>query len=294
MGTQKRFTSKDLTLELDQMRKRLLVSNHSEQTVKNYIRSVKYLVDYLLKHPKESSIEDITDYLYYQKHERQIAWRTMKLYVAGIRWYYRNIEYNESLAEKIPYPREEKKLPQIISREELNKLFLGSLNQKHRVMLVLLYSSGLRRNELLNLKAEDIITQDGKFRIRINQSKGKKDRYTVLSKRLLIELREYYKIYRPVNYLFNGNRKGKKMSSGNVRYILTKALKRSGLKKHINLHTLRHCFASHALEDGINILTLQNLLGHSSLKTTLLYLHVSDTPLRKGFSPLDHWNQYNL
>jgi len=269
MKTQKRFTSKDLSLELDQMKKRLLVSNHSEQTVKNYIRSVRYLVDYLSKHPKNCSIEDITDYLYYQQHERKVAWRTMKLYVAGIRWYYRNIEYNESLAEKIPYPREEKKLPQI-------------------------YSSGLRRNELLNLKEQDIITQDGKFRIRINQSKGKKDRYTVLSKRILIELREYYKIYRPVNYLFNGNRKGEKMSSGNVRYILTKALKRSGLKKHINLHTLRHCFASHALEDGINILTLQNLLGHSSLKTTLLYLHVSDTPLRNGFSPLDHWNKYNL
>lgn len=294
MKKQDDFSIRDLDPQLDQMKKRLVASNHSEQTVRNYIRSVIYMSSYLSMHPKDITIADITDYLYYQKHENSISWRTMKLYVAGIRWYYRHIEYNEELAKKIPYPREEQHLPEILSREDLNKLFWGCLNQKHRVMLRLLYSSGLRRNELINLKLTDIITGDGKFKIRITNSKGKKDRYTVLSKRILIELREYYKNYNPIKYLFNGRVKGKPMSAGGLRHVLTKAIKRSGLKKYINIHILRHCFASHALEDGISIKTLQSVLGHSSIKTTLIYLHVSDVPLFKAFSPLDNWSKYNL
>jgi len=294
MKVQKIFSIADLDPQLEQMKKRLVASNHSDQTVNNYVRSVVYMSSYLSKHPRDTSIEDITDYLYFQKHENTISWRTMKLYVAGLRWYYRHIEYNQSLAEKIPYPKEELHLPEILSREDLNRLFAGCYNQKHRVMLRLIYSSGLRRNELINLKLTDIITGDGKFKIRINNSKGKKDRYTVLSKRILTELREYYKNYNPIKYLFNGRIKGEPMSAGGLRHVLTKAIERSGLNKYVNIHLLRHCFASHALEDGISIKTLQSVLGHSSIKTTLIYLHVSDVPLFKAFSPLDNWSKYNL
>ena len=294
MKAQEIFSIEDLNPQLEQMKKRLVASNHSNQTVKNYIRSVVYMSNYLSKHPRDTSIEDITDYLYYQKHENTISWRTIKLYVAGLRWFYRHIEYNETLAEKIPYPKEEIHLPEILSREDLNRLFNGCYNQKHRVILRLIYSSGLRRNELINLKLTDIITGDGKFKIRINNSKGKKDRYTVLSKRIVTELREYYKNYSPIKYLFNGRIKGEPMSAAGLRHILTKAIEYSGLKKYVNIHLLRHCFASHALEDGINIKTLQAVLGHSSIKTTLIYLHVSDIPLFKAFSPLDNWSKYNL
>ena len=294
MESQEIFSIESLRPQLEQMKKLLLSSNHSEQTVNNYVRSVIYMSEYLSIHPKDVSIGDITDYLYYQHHENSISWRTMKLYVAGLRWYFRNIEYNPGLALKIPYPKEEHSLPVILSREDLNKLFNGCRNQKHRVILRLLYSSGLRRNEILNLKIEDIITGDGKYKIRINKSKGKKDRYTVLSSRMLIELRTYYKNYSPVTYLFNGRKKGEPLSAAAIRHILTKARKISGLKKYVNIHILRHCFASHALEDGINIKTLQSLLGHSSIKTTMIYLHVSDIPLFKAFSPFDNWSKYNL
>lgn len=294
MVAQARFSIEQVKPALEQLEKRLISSNHSEQTVNSYVRSVTYIGKYLLKHPRDLTIEEITDYLYYQKHEKSISWRTMKLYVAGLRWYYKHIENNNKLALRIPYPREEKSLPNILSREELSRLFLGCLNQKHRTMLRLLYSSGLRRNELLNLKIEDIITQDGKFRIRINRSKGNKDRYTVLSKRILVDLQEYYKNYHPQNFLFNGRQKGSQMSAAGLRHILTKAVKISGLKRYVNLHILRHCFASHSLEDGMNIKSLQAILGHSDIKTTMIYLHVSDIPLFKAFSPLDNWSKYNL
>lgn len=294
MERNEKISKEELGSLLEQMRRRLLVSNHSEQTVRNYVRSVKYMCKFTHRYPKYTSIEEITDFLYYQQHEKSRKWRTMKLYVAGLRWYYKNIESNVDLAKKIPYPREEHSLPIILSREELNRLFFGCINQKHRTMLRLMYSSGLRRNELLNLRIEDIITDDGKLRIRINHSKGNKDRYTVLSERMLIELREYYKNYHPITYLFNGRSKGKPMSAGGLRHILTNAVNLSGLKKYVNLHILRHCFASHSLEDGMNIKTLQAVLGHSDIKTTMIYLHVSEIPLFKAFSPFDNWNKYNL
>jgi site-specific recombinase XerD len=157
------------------------------------------------------------------------------------------------LAMQIPYPKEKPSLPQVLSREELTRLFDACLNPKHRVMFRLLYSSGLRRGEILRLTTDDLITKDGKCQIRINCSKGNKDRYTVLSRKVLIELREYYLSYRPKKYLFNGRYKGTPMTPTGLRHALNGAVKRAGINKEVNLHILRHCFASHALEEGINL-----------------------------------------
>jgi len=288
MKNENEITVKDLTALLEKMKKRLSVSNHSEQTIVNYLRAVEYLCKYTGKAPQETEIDEVTDYLYQLQYFKFRAWRTIKIYVAGLRWYYTNMLDDEEFAFKIPYPREEKDLPVVISRNELYKLFSACDNPKHKIMLMMVYASGLRRNELLNLKIEDIDTADGKFRIRINRSKGNRDRYTVLSKTLLPQLREYYKNYRPQIYLFNGSRKGEPMTASGLRHALKMAVKKAGIKK-INLHILRHCFASHALEDGMNIRTLQEILGHQSLKTTMIYLHVSEVPLFKGFSPFDNW-----
>lgn len=284
------FTVKQLSDLLDKMKKRLLVGNHSQQTVRNYLRALEYLCKYTGKNPNDIDIDEITDWLYNLQYHKLRAWRTIKIYVAGLRWYYTNIANNEEFAFQIPYPKEEKDLPIVCSRDELFKLFNASLNLKHKVMLMLLYSSGMRRNELLNLKIEDIDTRDEKRRIRINGGKGHKDRYTVLSDKLLIELRKYFKIYKPEIYLFNGVRKGEPLSRGGLRHALTAAIKKSEIKK-ITLHILRHSFASHALEDGMNLRTLQDIMGHSSIKTTMIYLHVSDIPLFKAFSPLDKWER---
>lgn len=279
---------KELSSLLEKMKKRLSVSNHSEQTIVNYLRSVEYLCKHTGKHPRDTEIDEIIDYLYQLQYHKFRAWRTIKIYVAGLRWYYSHILEQEKLAFQIPYPKEEQDLPVVLSRKELFKLFSNCENIKHKLMLTMLYASGLRRNELLNLRIENIETNDGKFRIRINRSKGNKDRYTVLYEKLLPELRAYYQAFKPKDYLFNGRIKGRPMTASGLAHALKMANKKSGVKK-INLHILRHCFASHALEDGMNLRTLQDILGHASIKTTMIYLHVSEVPLFKGFSPFDNW-----
>ena len=276
---------------LTRFERRLRVANRSEQTIRNYVRSLRALMNFHEVLPHELEIDQVIDFLNDLQVEKERNWRTIKIYVAGLRWYYQHIADQLDLAKQIPYPKEKPSLPKILSREELTLLFDACLNMKHRVMFRLLYSSGLRRGEILRLTPNDLITKDGKSAIRINCSKGNKDRYTVLSKKVLLELRQYYLSARPKKYLFNGRYKGSPMTAGGLRHALTSAVKRAGINKEVNLHILRHCFASHALEEGMNLKTLQYLLGHSSIKTTMIYLHISEVPLSKAFSPLDAWEK---
>ena len=284
----KTFEGKQILKKFTQ---RLVVANRSGQTVKSYMRAIEFLMDFHDGAPSSLEIDQVIDYLHYLKEEKELKWRTLKIYVAGLRWYYQEIQLDEELAAQIPYPKEEKTLPKILSREELALLFEGCQNDKHRVMFRLMYSSGLRRSELRMLKPEDIDTKDGKRRVRINKGKGNKDRYTVLSEKVLPELRAYFMSCRPREYLFNGRYKGQPMSNEGLRHALNAAVKKAGLRKDINLHIFRHCFASHSLEEGMDIKTLQYLMGHSSVQTTMVYLHISEAPLNGGFSPLDKWEE---
>lgn len=279
----------ELKHELELLSKRMAVANRSSSSIRSYCRAIEKLWAMHECSPRLLEKDQLIDFLYHFQEEG-LQWRTIKLYVAGLRYYYQEVVGNVKLAQQIPYPKEKPSLPVILSREELQQVFEGSINYKHKVMFRLVYSAGLRRSELANLKLSDIETLDGKMRIRINNSKGGKDRYTVLSSTILEELRIYFKMSKPKTYLFNGRVKGEPMSLGGIRHALVQAVKRSGLDKKVNMHILRHCFASHALEDGLNIKTLQYLLGHQSIKTTLIYLHVSEVPLYKAFSPLDNWD----
>jgi site-specific recombinase XerD len=273
---------------------RMKVEDKSNLTIKSYVRAVERLVRFHdLIHPRDLDIDEVLDFLVSLNEKDQVNWRTSKMYVAGLRYYWAHILDNEAFAEKIPYPKEHPSLPKILSREELTLLFNSCNNDKHRVMFRLIYSSGLRRSELRHLKIQDIDTKDGKCRIRIVKGKGKKDRYTILSKNVLIELRLYFKKYKPKVYLFNGRKKGHKISEGAIRHALENARKRSGITKEVTMHVLRHCFATHCLEHGMYIKRLQLLLGHKSLNTTLIYLQVSETPLVDDFSPLDIWENEN-
>ncbi|MCP4441465.1 MAG: tyrosine-type recombinase/integrase [Aureispira sp.] len=279
----------EIEKELDRLKKRMSIANLSKATIVSYSRGLKKRYNFHKSNPRQLEYDQIIDYLIYLKDDLGLQWRTIKLYVAGLRYYYQEIVEDVDLAARIPYPKEKPSLPKVMSREELKQLFDGCLNFKHRVLFRLLYSSGLRRMELLNLKLNDIETKDGKMRIRVNQGKGGKDRYTVLSQTILKELRSYFTRCRPKIHFFNGQKKGSQMSKGALRYALDAAVKKSGLNRSVNPHLLRHCFASHALEDGMNIKTLQQLLGHQSIHTTLIYLHISEIPLSKAFSPLDKW-----
>ena len=241
---------------------RMKIEDKSQQTITSYVRAVERLVRFHdLVHPRELDIDEVYDFLVSLNEKQQINWRTGKMYVAGLRYYWTHLLDNPEFAEKIPYPKEHPSLPKILSREELRTFFNSCNNDKHRVMFRLMYSSGLRRSELRHLKIDHIETQDGKHRIRIEKGKGKKDRYTVLSSLVLKELRDYFVKYSPKKYLFNGRKKGQMISEGAMSHALKDARKRSGITKDVTMHVLRHCFATHCLEHGMYIVLNRNWFG---------------------------------
>ena len=184
----------------------------------------------------------------------------------------------------IERPRKKEKLPKVISKEEVIRMIDHTSNLKHKCIISLLYSAGLRRSELLNLKPTDI--ESDRMLIRVEQAKGNKDRYTILSEKLLVNLRTYYKIFRPKNYLFESY-KATKYSASSVLKIVKSAAERVGIKRTVTPHMLRHSFATHLLENGTDIRYIQELLGHSSTKTTEIYTHVAKTNFNNIKNPLD-------
>jgi site-specific recombinase XerD len=181
-----------------------------------------------------------------------------------------------------------RKLPEVLTMEDVWKLITAASNLKHRMILMTAYSAGLRAGEVINLKPEHIDSK--RMLIKVEAGKGKKDRYTLLSKRLLAELRSYYRKYHPTSYLFPssfGKKKDRPLSYETIRAVYEKARKKAGIKRGIGIHTLRHSFATHLLEAGYDIRKIQILLGHARLSTTIIYLHVSRETLSKVPSPLD-------
>jgi len=180
--------------------------------------------------------------------------------------------------------RKEYKLPEVLPKEDVLSLIENTNNLKHRCIISLLYSAGLRRGELLNLKLHDIDSK--RMVIRVQNAKGNKDRYTLLSKSALEDLRKYYKLWKPVNYLFEGVKKDK-YSANSVGRIVANAAKKARIKKHVSPHILRHSFATHLLEAGTDLRYIQKILGHNSSKTTEIYTHVATNTFSSIKNPLD-------
>lgn len=181
--------------------------------------------------------------------------------------------------------RSQTKLPEIFSFEELERLFKCATSLKNRVLLMTTYGAGLRVSEVVNLKLSDI--DSSRMTIKVSQGKGNKDRYTILSSRLLTELRTYYREHKPPVWLFYGSYTGQQMSVGTAQTLYYAAKERAGIIKQGGIHTLRHCFATHLLEAGVDLRTIQSLMGHSSLITTMGYLRVTSKKLSATKSPLD-------
>jgi site-specific recombinase XerD len=200
--------------------------------------------------------------------------------------------YGTVLKKKFIYevrrPRKDKKLPVVLSPEEVAKILGVVGNIKHRAILMLVYSAGLRVGEVVRLKPEDI--DSNRMLIHIRGSKGRKDRYTMLSKRALETLNRYWKVYKPTKWLFEGARAGRYISIRTVQKIFEHACEKAGMKKDITVHTLRHSFATHLLETGTDLRYIQELLGHAHSKTTEIYTHVSTQSIGKIKSPLDSLN----
>ncbi|HEY6913223.1 MAG TPA: site-specific tyrosine recombinase/integron integrase [Paludibacter sp.] len=256
---------------------------------KNTLETYKHMFEEFINYYRETEIADITDkmivdFLRYLVNERNISGSYQNQSINAIKFYFERVLGGQRKIYTIDRPRKEKMLPEVLSEEEVVQLLNATENLKHKAILMTIYSAGLRVSELTNLRIKDI--DSDRMQIRVEQAKGKKDRYTLLSNTALEILRKYVKEYKPKEWLFEGA-KGEKYSTSSIQANLKIAVEKAGLKKSITVHTLRHSFATHLLEAGTDIRYIQSLLGHSSGKTTEIYTHITTKGFEQIKSPLD-------
>ncbi|MFC5196570.1 site-specific tyrosine recombinase/integron integrase [Bizionia hallyeonensis] len=252
---------------------KLELKRYSNNTVRNYVSCFEAFINYYdTQDPINLNEMDVRKYLQKLIQEGKSN-SYINLAVNSIKFFYETVHGMPNRFYSIERPRKEKQLPEVLSKENIIKIIKNTNNIKHKCIVGLLYSSGLRRSELLNLSVTDIDSK--RMVVKINNAKGKKDRISILSPSLLKDLQDYYREYRPKTYLFEGQ-KGKKYSATSVLKIVSSAAKRAGIVKKVTPHMLRHSFATHLLENGTDIRHIQLLLGHSSTKTTEIYTHVAN------------------
>jgi site-specific recombinase XerD len=256
-------------------------------TQQQYVKAIYQLTAYYRRSPDQLSSQEIRRHLHYLLTERQLAWSSCNVVAAAIRFFsVDTLGWTPMQLNRPPRPAH-KHLPRVLSVEQLEHLFTTTLNPKHRALLMTTYAAGLRVSEVVRLQVHDIESAPSRMLIRINQGKGNKDRYTLLSERLLVELRAYWQIDCPRPWLFPDAKGKRPMPSSTAQKLYNQARRRAGIEQGHGIHTLRHCFATHVLDAGVDPHTIQLLLGHRSIKTTLRYLHVSRRHLVQVRSPLD-------
>ena len=269
----------------DQMLMDLQLSGAKPRTQETYLREVENLAKYFNRSPAELGEAELKKYMLYMINERHLSEGTFRFYVAGLKFLYRTTLKREWPVEKIKHPRSKRKLPVVLDLSEVEALFAVTKNLKHKAMLMITYSSGLRVSETARLKMTDIDSK--RMTIRVSDGKGGKDRYSILSRTALEHLRQYWRKYRPAEWLFEGQKQDEHITSQTIQTIFYAAKKRAGIKKPASIHTLRHSFATHLIEAGTSLHHVQLLLGHRSPITTTVYLHVSRLNLAQVTSPLD-------
>jgi len=251
----------------------LRVRNYSKQTIDSYVRSVAAFARHFGRSPAELNAEDVRSYQVHLVEERRISSSTLNGTTSALRFLYGVTLEGKVSVEHIPTARKEKKLPVVFSPGELKVFFSGVDNPKHRTLLYTVYAAGLRLSEALSLRAEDIDSARGLIRVR--SGKGNKDRYTILSPSLLKALRAYWRAWQPKAWLFPRWNSEKQLTTGAVQRVCFRTRKKVGINKPISPHTLRHCFATHLLEAGLDLRTIQVLLGHENIDSTSRYLRVA-------------------
>jgi len=270
---------------LQEIEDKVKISGHSSSTYENYTRKLASLSLHFGKLPQNISDKEINKYLaQLARQSKTPSLSEFKFTVYGLRYCYKLLGMTEQ-AVKMPEIKHKKKLPVVLNLTECRALFAAPDVLKHRVMLSLVYSAGLRARELSKLKLADIDSE--RMMIHIRQSKYNKDRYVPLSPLILDGLRKYCRAYKPVEYLFNGYKVGEPLSVRGIQWVLSETVKKCKLKKDITLHTLRHSYATHLLEYGMDIVTIKELLGHERIETTMVYLHVAKPNRTNLFSPFD-------
>lgn len=258
---------------------------YSEATVRNYCSQFQAFINFFQRDPEGLSENEINVYMKFLIEKRKISASTQNMAINAIKFYFEQVKKERSKRYQYDRPVKERKLPVVLSKEEVSRLFSSCANIKHNAMLQLIYSAGLRRSELINMKVGDI-DRDRNL-ITVRNGKGKKDRITLLSRSIIPLLDHYLARYAPTNWLFESADHGQ-YSESSLQQVFRRALAQSGINKEATLHSLRHSFATHLLEQGTDIRYIQVLLGHNSSRTTERYTHVT----KKGFenikSPLDN------
>jgi len=277
-----------MTTLRQQFIRELVIRGTSPRTQESYVAAVHGLARHYHKSPDQLSDEQLKDYMFYLAQERKLAPASLNVAICSLRSFYQLVLQRsiDQVRLALPWVSKAVRRPQVYAVEELEKLLtVGCPHPKHRAFLMTVYGAGLRLNEACHLKLCHI--DSARIQIRVEQGKGRKDRYTLLSPRLLQELRTYWKAFRPSIWLFPSSRHPEQpMSADTGAKIYTQAVRRAGLRSKGGIHSLRHSFATHLLEAGVEITVVQRLLGHTSISTTVNYLHVRRERLNQIQSPL--------
>ncbi|PWA04055.1 site-specific tyrosine recombinase/integron integrase [Flavobacterium psychrotolerans] len=281
-----RLPSMEGIAQIERFKQWLRSKRYSESTLKTYTEALKsFLVFYREKPVSEITNEDVVFYNneYILKNNLSASYQNQ--IVNAIKLFFKTVQEKKIELDKIHRPKRAKVLPNVLSKEEVKLILNAHSNVKHKMMLSLIYSCGLRCGELLALQPVHIDSK--RNLVMLKNSKGKKDRIAPLSPKILEMLRDYYKDYRPTTYLFEGQKAGAPYDARSLQLILKQALQKTGISKPVTLHWLRHSFATHLLESGTDLRYIQELLGHSSSKTTEIYTHVSTKSIQHIKSPFD-------
>lgn len=268
---------------------KVTIGQNSKSLIINYSRSLAYIALHFGRVPHQISVEEINAYLYSMMVHEKCSLTYFKHAVFALRYWFRLFDM-EDKAIQMPPIKKEKKLPVVLSRQECKELFKAPANLKHRFLLAFAYGGGLRMNELRLIKISDVDLQ--RRQVHIRHGKGRKQRCVTLSKLLTDKLPHYLLQVKPTLYLYEGLTPGQPMGQRSIQYIISEALQKTSIQKQVSMHTLRHSYATHLLEDGVDINTIQHLLGHADLIQTLVYLHVAQVKTKPAHSPLD--TLYNI
>lgn len=259
---------------------------YSENTIKTYLDAMRsFLAFHNTKPIANLNQDDVVEYNNEFILKNNLSASYQNQIVNAIKLYFKTIHDTTVIVDKIHRPKRAKVLPNVLSKQEVKQILEAHSNSKHKMMLSMIYSCGLRCGELLALKPSDIDSK--RNLVLLKNAKGKKDRITPLSPKILEMLRDYYKAYKPTTYLFEGRNKGQAYDDRSLQQVLKQALKKAGIEKPVTLHWLRHSYATHLLESGTDLRYIQELLGHSSSKTTEIYTHVSMKSIQQVKSPFD-------
>lgn len=281
----KELCNNDSDKIIDEFKKQLILKGYTNKTIKVYMGHIRRFLQFTNNKGKDITREDIEEYMFNLLDQQHNSHSYVNQSLSAIKFLFKYVLKKNELLYELPRPKKEDKLPNVLNNEEIVRIFEEVKNYKHKAILYLVYSSGLRVGEVVRLKVEDIDSE--RMVVRVKQGKGRKDRYTLLSEVALKALRKYVAIERPEIWLFPGGKEGSFLTERSVQKIFSKACEKAKIRKKVSIHALRHSFATHLLEGGTDLRYIQELLGHKNSKTTEIYTHVSNKSLSKIQSPLD-------